>query len=456
MIKLFFTSMTCFICLSVIALAHLTAIGGEPSPAVATATSKVRLGVAKAACDITDVVLDQHIDPPARQQMILGAIKALYRAAGMPVPPGLSRRVSSLTTPEQVATLLAEVWPKSTAKPIATNELEEALFHGLLDAVSGDPQLTTEKERKVQEQFAGNRYVGIHIALGRNNEQKRPAIFETIEGGPADRAGVKKGDVIEQIDGVDTKDMAVMAAVDLLRGPEGTNVTIKVRQPNAKAADSRTYTIRRGQHPRESVHGMRKRTPGGWDTRIEGPDPIGYLKITEMLASTPHELRKMVPQLESEADRALVLDLRGLRSDSVHIAVLLADSLLESGVIGRVKSARGEMAYQADSDAILRGWPLAVLVDADTSGAAEWLAAALQDNHRAVIVGSPTISSKINPGPGFVKSIIPIGDGKLSVSLATGSLERGDGRALSLFDRSLPSLIRSRDGATRVGCGPIT
>ena len=114
------------------------------------------------------------------------------------------------------------------------------------------------------------------------------------------------------------------------------------------------------------------------------------------------------------------------------------------------------MTYQADSDAILRGWPLAVLVDVNTSGAAEWLAAALQDNHRAVIVGSSTMSSRINPGPGFVKSNIPIGDGKLSVSLATGSLERGDGRALSLFDRSLPTMIGSRMEPIESGCTPIT
>ena len=176
-----------------------------------------------------------------------------------------------------MATLLADVWPKSTAKAIATNELEEALFHGLLDAVSGEPQLVTEKERKVNEQFAGNRYVGIHIALGKNHQEKRPAIFETIEGGPADRAGVKKDDVIEQIDGVDTKDMAVTAAVDLLRGPEGTNVTIKVRQPHAKAADSRTYTIRRGQHPRESVQGVRKQASArrlGHPDRGPGPDRV--------------------------------------------------------------------------------------------------------------------------------------------------------------------------------------
>jgi len=439
--------------MSMIALVYSeAAIGGEPSPTASTPTPKLPPGLAKLTSAITDVVLEHHPDPPARQQMILGGIKALYRAADLPVPSGLSRRVSSLTTPEQLAALLADVWPKSTAKPIAANQLEEALLHGLLSSVSGDPQLLTEKERKVSEQFEGNRYVGLHIAVGMDDQEKRPTMNEIFEGGPADRAGVKKGDLLEQIDGVDTKGMLINETVDRLRGAEGTSVTIKVRQP--KAADSRTYTITRGQHPRPTVQGVRKRSSGGWDVRLEGPDPIGYLRITGLLGSTPHELRKMAPLLESEGDRALILDLRGLRSDSVHTAILLADSLLESGPIGRVKTARGETTYQADADAIFRGWPLAVLVDVETVGAAEWLAAALQDNHRAVVVGSPTMSAKINPGTGFVKSTIPVGDGRLSVSLATGSLERGDGRPLSLFDRPILSVIRLRNEALRAGVHP--
>ena len=80
---------------------------------------------------------------------------------------------------------------------------------------------------------------------------------------------------------------------------------------------------------------------------------------------------------------------------SVHPAVLLADRLLPGGVIGRVRTAEGEMTYQADSDALFRGLPIAVLVDDGTSGTAEWLAAALQDNHRAMIVGTPTFSAMI-------------------------------------------------------------
>ena len=119
-----------------------------------------------------------------------------------------------------------------------------------------------------------------------------------MEGGPADRAGVKDGDLIEEIDGVATKGMALREVVDRLRGDEGTDVTIKVRQP--KETKSRTMTITRGQLPHPTIEGVRKRPDGDWEVRFEGlPDPIGYLKITEIGASTPHELRKLAQQTRS-------------------------------------------------------------------------------------------------------------------------------------------------------------
>ena len=132
---------------------------------------------------------------------------------------------------------------------------------------------------------------------------------------------------------------------------------------------------------------------------------------------------------------------------AVHSAVLVADSLLEQGTIGRVRTTRGQTTYQADSDALFRGWPIAVLVDQNTAGAAEWLAAALQDNHRAVVVGSPSRGAhQARPFGGLpmeddgagpfeyeatVKSTVPVGDGRWSIAMVTGHLERGDGRPLA-------------------------
>jgi carboxyl-terminal processing protease len=403
--------------------------------------------LARRVQEVADVVLENHIDPPARQQMILSGIKGLCRAAGMPAPPALGRRASGIATREQLAAILNEVWPRTTARPIAAEELEEALLQGLLAPVPWRADLMSAKERRVAESMAGNRYVGIHIALGMDDKEKRPMMHDVFEGGPADRAGVKKGDLLEAVDGVETKGMKLRDVVDRLRGDEGTDVTIKVRTP--KEANSRTMKLTRGQLPRATVQGIRKESSGDWKLRVDGPDPIGYLKVIEITASTPHELRKLARQMESAGIRALVLDLRVSQGpgSGVHPAVLVADSLLEGGAIGRVWTTRGETCYQADSDALFRGWPIAVLVDQGTAGTGEWIAAALQDNHRAVVVGSPSRGAhhaRLVGGPppeddgivpleyeAAVRSTIPAGDGRWSIAMVTGYLERGDGRPLA-------------------------
>jgi carboxyl-terminal processing protease len=443
-------------------LGHV-AFADNPPPSSSTPAAKPPPDLARRIQEITDAVLENHIDPPARQQMILSGIKALYRAAGMPAPNGLGRRVSAIATTDQLAAFLVDVWPKSTAKPATSEDAQEAVFDGLLRDIPGGAHLLSAKETKVAEQFAGNRYVGLHIALGMDEQEKRPTMHDVFPGGPADRAGVKKGDILEEVDGVDTRGRKLRDIVEQLRGEEGTSVTIKVRQP--KEAKSRTYTITRGALPRPTIEDSRQAHGDSWRDRLDVPDAIDYVKIKEIAPSTPHELRKLAQQLESRGVRALVLDLRGLGGSSVHPAVLLADCLLDHGPIGRVRTAHGETTYQADPDALFRGWPLAVLVDPDTSGTAEWLAAALQDNHRATIVGTP-IPGPSPPGVRLgadhrigevrgIRSRVAVGDGSWSIELATGDLERGDGRPLkrpvwtALGEIPLNSLAPSGSLATR-------
>ena len=222
-------------------------------------------------------------------------------------------------------------------------------------------------------------------------------------------------------------------------------MTIKVRQPNSAIA--RTYTIKRGQHARSTVVGYRKRPGGDWDCMLDATAPIAYLRIEQIAASTPHDLRKLARQLESHGHCGIILDLRGVGGTSVHPAVLLADTLLPTGVIGRVRTADREVTYQAGADALFRGLPIAVLVNQFTAGTAEWIVAALQDNHRAVIVGSPTFSAMAATQGGIsrrsdVKSRVSVGDGSWSIELVTGYLERGDGRRLS-SDATIASVSSS-------------
>jgi C-terminal peptidase prc len=402
--------------------------------------------VARRLDEITDTVLQHHIDPPARQQMILGGLKALYETSARPVPAGLSRRVSSLATREQLGALLVEVWPQAPAKASSADGLADAVFRGAMSTLAGGAYLISAKERKVADQVEGNRYVGIQIALTMDDDEKLTWIAELFEGGPADRAGAKAGDRIEKINGIKTNGMNLRDVVDRLRGDEGTDVLVTVRQP--KSRESRTLKMTRAALPRTTVRGLRKRSSGGWDVRIDGSDAVGYLRISEISASTPHELRNLARQLENEGARSIVLDLRSLSGSLVHPTVVLADSLLDHGAIGRVKTVEREMTYEADSDALFPGWPMAVLIDDFTRGTAEWLAAALQDNHRSTVVGTPTRGALGAP-TADVRSNQTVADGTWSINLVTGYLEHGDGRPLSRVSPSSPSLDPN-DGVRRI------
>jgi Peptidase family S41 len=122
----------------------------------------------------------------------------------------------------------------------------------------------------------------------------------------------------------------------------------------------------------------------------------------------------------------------------LHPTVLLADSLLDGGRIGRVRTVDSVETYEAEPDALFRDWPLAVLADESTSGPVEWLCAALQDNHRAAIVGTQT------PGRADVRAAVPLPGGEWSIQMTTGRMERGDGRPLT---RPSPRMMWVVEGA---------
>ena len=391
------------------------------------------------AWSITDAVLARHVEPPARQQMFLAGLEALAKADHYPRPAHLARRVSDLSEPGQLARLLAEIQasPKVEVARTATGDgpgralpddrtPDEAFFEGLLSILPGGGTLMTEKERKVQESFGANLYVGIQVALGRDDKAGKPVFQQVFEDGPAGIAGVKAGDLIEEIDGVSAQGMPLARVVDRLRGEEGTDVLVKFRRPETGEVFTKAMT--RGRLPRATVEGLGPLPGKRWTVRLEGPLPIGYLKITEVSGSTPSELRAFAEQLESEGAKALVLDLRkaGDSRAGLHPIVLLADLLLDGGVIGRVESAEEERTIRAEPDALFRDWPMVVLAgDVTRNPGVAWLCAALRDNHRATVLGN--VAADDDP---LVQEMVTLPGGDWTVQMATGRLLRGDGQPL--------------------------
>ncbi len=362
------------------------------------------------------LVMDHHIDPPTLQEMFLGGMQGLYLQAGVPAPTDLSKRISQLATNEQYQDYLKANWPKVSAF-VTLTDLQAAFIRGLLHRLPDHVELIPAAEARALDQSAANRYVGTGIQLSQNADEKRPQINLAFSRGPFRKAGGKSGDVLMAIDGVDTKDMPLAESVKRLRGLEGTTVSMTVQQPGEK--ESRTLKVRRGPVPFETVLGYRRTGEESWQYRIDTSEPLAYVRLGNVLPSTPGELRKVEKTLLDDGIKGLVLDLRGNTGDDVQSAALTADELLDGGLMWKLHDNKGRTKdYRAERDCIFRDMPVVVLVGEFTRGASEFIAAALQDNHRAIVVGTPSTE------PGTVTTLFLLPDDLGGMKLPTARLER--------------------------------
>src|SRR5262249_31851999 len=195
-------------------------------------------------------------------------------------------------------------------------------------------------EAKIAGQISGNRYVGIGIQIDLDKEQRLPRIVTPIRGGPAHKGGIRAGDLIVQVDGKDLTGVGLQKAIEWLRGEEGTSFTVVVRQPGGPP---RTLKLTRTVVPFDDVYGFR-RAGDGWTFRVEADgkaSPVGYLAVRSLRSSTLHELRRLEPKLRAEGARALVLDFRAAAGGNLSHVALVADGLLDGGLLWRTRDARG-------------------------------------------------------------------------------------------------------------------
>jgi C-terminal peptidase prc len=391
--------------------------------------------LARRAWTITELVLDKHVEPCTRQEMLLGGVRHLLRATDQQPPADLGRRLSTVTTPEQFAAVLREVWQPAATKPAKPEEVAAAFAGGLVAAAPGRSSLLPPDVAKLSEQVAGNRYVGIGIQLRVSPEDNYPQIVDPARRGAARRAGAKPGDLIVEVDGKNTHGVPLRTAIDWLRGDEGTPLTIVVRQPKETA--TRTYHLVRAKVPFDTMFGYRRLSEERFRYRVDPDLAVGYVRVVSLNSASLHDLRQLERSLRADGVRALVLDLRscGAADGQLGSAELVADGLLDGGVLWRLRDGRGVREVRADAECLFRGWPLAVLVGPDLVGlGTEAVAAALQDNGRAVLVGEPVPSrvrhffeaepdGTADPGR-YVTSLFPLPDGQGTLQLPTARVER--------------------------------
>ncbi|MEY4763288.1 MAG: hypothetical protein RLZZ200_3145 [Pseudomonadota bacterium] len=300
--------------------------------------------------------------------------------------------------PAEGSQLLSEVLERVAGEyvdDVPAQTLLDNAVRGLVAALDPHSQfLDADEYREIQEETAGS-YPGIGIevvATPRGIEVRQP-----IEGSPAAAAGLRIGDVIIAIDGREVLADATEKAIADMRGPAGSTVHITIRREGLSAPLD--YDIQRAQ---VAVHSVSRQLlePG-----------IGFLRISTFNDTTAEDLRDALGELKRDARRplaGLVIDLRNNPGGLLESAVEVADEFLERGNIVSAVGRSPEARFRRDAQPgdLLDGAPIVVLVNGNSASAAEILAGALKDNHRAQLVGRRSY------GKGSVQTVLPLSQGR--------------------------------------------
>lgn len=304
----------------------------------------------------------------------------------LPVP---AEEKSSLG-PEALIEVLEYTRTLHISKPDYDTLLRGAI-EGLIDSL-GDPcteYLSPSELDDFNGSLDGN-YVGVGMLLQAG--EKYPEVIETIAGAPAPDAGVKPGDRVIRVDGIDVADEPLAMIVQRIRGLEGTRVSLTLRREGRTDFD---LELERAGIDIPTVDGE----------FLTGN--IGYIRISSFGNQTAGEFKKTLAGLVDRGARKIILDLRDNPGGLLQTAVQICGSFIDSGrVVVSIVDHDGErQEYRTEDVPTCKGIPVAVLVNHNSASAAEILAGALQDYGAALLIGEPTY------GKGTVQVMVPLESG---------------------------------------------
>jgi carboxyl-terminal processing protease len=217
-------------------------------------------------------------------------------------------------------------------------------------------------------------------------------IVSVLPDSPAEKAGLRSGDIVEEIADFTTREMSVGQANSLLAGAPGTTVKVAL--------------VRRGKTEPQPVTLTRAVVPVPHITGEKIDDGVAYVRIPSLQTGAAAELRDKLQQLDKQGLRKLMLDLRDCARGPASEGIAVAQLLIPSGTIATLKGQTvSRQEFDAAPDKVVWHGPIAVLISPSTSGAAEIVAAAVGDNHRGDLVGERTF------GAAAEQKVIPLEDG---------------------------------------------
>nr|WP_245742915.1 S41 family peptidase [Kushneria avicenniae] len=320
------------------------------------------------------------------------------------------------TLPLEDIQALAQVFERikqSYVDDVDDRTLLRDAMRGMLEGLDPHSNYLDEDAFRMLHEMTEGAFGGIGIEVGQENN--RLMVISPIDDTPASKAGLQPRDLIIEIDGKSTDGMSLEEAVGMMRGDPGTEIKLTLAREGEDAPIK--VTLKRDNIQTNSV-----------SSRLLSPG-YGYLRISQFQENTGEETRKAIASLKQEAgDQGLsgvILDLRNNPGGLLDGAVSVADLFIDSGLVVYTKGrlADADMQFEAHADTALPDTPMVVLINGGSASAAEIVAGALQDHHRAVVLGTESF------GKGSVQSVMPLDD-TTGIKLTTALYYTPGGRSI--------------------------
>jgi C-terminal processing protease CtpA/Prc len=381
---------------------------------------------------------------PSSKELVRAGLEGLYEAAGVPLPVAVAERLRKAPSDDDVLAAVAAA-RLDLGDPASLRDKDALLvsvraMSRLLDSHSS--VLTEAEVRRINHPDAGQ---GVGL-----DATEAPAgglvVTAVVPGGPAQRAGIRPGDRISHVNGEAADDMRWAAALahlntdPLLTGTTGGPrfLHLVLRRPERDKAWA--VRLEPAAFRPETVLGVVRRPDNSWDYWADRKHKLAHVRLAGLARGpsddpgrgTARELEEVLTALSAEGLRGLLLDLRwcpgGLLDQSIEVARLF----LSKGVVATLEERAETKTSEATGDG-LTGFPMVVLVNGETSGGAELIAAALQDNRRAVVAGQRTV------GKASVQTTLELPANGTCLKLTNGTFFRPNGKNLHSFPDSKPT-----------------
>lgn len=346
--------------------------------------------------------------------VFLAPAAALPQSSGSQPQPSQPQAKADKGSVYEQLNLFSEAFERirqDAVEPAADQKLIQTAISGMLSGLDPRSVYLTEEEYKALKAPAAEESASPGLVLTVDNGQLK--VVSPRDGSPAADAGVKPGDLIFTIDKEPTYDLTLPEIEQKLRGPEGSEVTLMLRRGTGSPIETKL-----------------KRASANWptiNTRVESGD-IAYVRVAAFDAQTAGALADAVKQVRQQAGNKLagfIIDLRNNPGGSFDAAVAVADAFLDKGDIVVLKNRKSDNVKRiaATPGDLASGLPIVALVNGGTAREAELVAGALQDNKRAVLLGTKTF------GEAAIETTIPL-NGNGAIKLTTARFVTPSGKVI--------------------------